>query len=67
MIRQYILYIAVLLNALQIQMDTIEKLLDNSSYDRRIRPNFNENMPTIIRISLHINSISGVSEVNMVI
>jgi hypothetical protein len=67
MIRQYILYIAVLLNALPIKMDTIEKLLDNSSYDRRIRPNFKENTPTIIKISLHINSISGVSEVNMVI
>ena len=75
MIRNYILFIALIINILPIKMqipnNTMEQFLDRmlheSVYDRRIRPNFKENKPTIIKMNMNINTISGISEVNMVI
>lgn len=75
MIRNYILFIALIINILPIKMqipnNTMEQFLDRmlheSVYDRRIRPNFKDNKPTIIKMNMNINTISGISEVNMVI
>jgi hypothetical protein len=75
MIRNYILFITLIINILpikmQIQNNTMEQFLDRmlheSVYDRRIRPNFKDNKPTIIKMNMNINTISGISEVNMVI
>jgi hypothetical protein len=56
---------------MQIPNNTMEQFLDRmlheSVYDRRIRPNFKDNKPTIIKMNMNINTISGISEVNMVI
>ncbi len=75
MIRNYILFITLIINILPIKMqipnNTMEQFLDRmlheSVYDRRIRPNFKDNKPTIIKMNMNINTISGISEVNMVI
>jgi hypothetical protein len=75
MIRNNILFIALIINILPIKMqipnNTMEQFLDRmlheSVYDRRIRPNFKDNKPTIIKMNMNINTISGISEVNMVI
>ena len=75
MLKKYIVFITLIINVLPIIMQTsskntmekfIDHLLDKSSYDRRIRPFFKENKPTIIKMNMNINSISGISEVNMV-
>jgi hypothetical protein len=44
----------------------LDKLLDTSVYDRRIRPFFKNNKPTVVKMNMNINTISGISEVNMV-
>jgi hypothetical protein len=75
MFKKYIFFVTLITNILPIvtqisSKNTMEKfidhLLDKSSYDRRIRPFFKENKPTIIKMNMNINSISGISEVNMV-
>ncbi len=75
MFKKYIFFVTLITNILPIvtqisSKNTMEKfidhLLDKSSYDRRIRPFFKENIPTIIKMNMNINSISGISEVNMV-
>ena len=73
MIKHYILFIALIVNTFSVRIPektTIEQFLDNlvdsRTYDSRTRPYFKENKPIIIKMNMLINSISGISEINMV-
>ena len=48
----------------------LDRLLHPKNYDRRIRPFFNSDKsiskPSVIKLNMNINTISQISEVNMV-
>ena len=44
----------------------LDRLLQESIYDRRIRPFIKDSLPVVIKMNMNINTISGINEVNMV-
>ncbi|CAF3710523.1 unnamed protein product [Rotaria sp. Silwood1] len=50
-------------------INTVEEFLDtlinSSHYDRRIRPFFDQHKPCNVTMTIHINTISAINEVNM--
>ena len=44
----------------------LDRLLQESIYDRRIRPFIKDGLPVVIKMNMNINTISGINEVNMV-
>ena len=73
MIKHYILFIVLIVNTFSVRIPektTIEQFLDNlvdsRTYDSRTRTYLKENKQIIIKMNMLINSISGISEINMV-
>uniref|UniRef100_A0A0R3RZ22 Gamma-aminobutyric acid receptor subunit beta n=1 Tax=Elaeophora elaphi TaxID=1147741 RepID=A0A0R3RZ22_9BILA len=44
--------------------EILDILIDNTTYDKRLRPNYGEE-PVNVGITIHVSSVSAVSEVNM--
>lgn len=44
--------------------DVLNRLVDKSRYDKRLRPTYGSK-PVLVGVTLHVSSISSVSEVNM--
>ncbi|CAF2086550.1 unnamed protein product [Rotaria magnacalcarata] len=45
--------------------DFLDTLINSSHYDRRIRPFFDQSKPCNVTMTIHINTISAINEVNM--
>lgn len=45
--------------------EILDTLIDNTTYDRRLRPNHGVE-PVNVGITMHVSSVSAVSEVDMV-